>query len=61
MSTRPTIVTTEHLKYLDRLRQSGVTNMWGAGAYLESTFSLSAKTARAILMYWMETFGDADR
>ena len=37
---RPDIVTDEHLEYLDDLRESGVTNMFGAGSYLEDNFCL---------------------
>ena len=54
---KPEIVTDDHLEYLDNLRESGVTNMYGAGAYLKKSFMLSQKEASAILVYWMETFG----
>ena len=53
---RPEIVTEEHLDYLDDLRESGVTNMYGAGAYLERTFKVDNKDAIAILSYWRKTF-----
>lgn len=52
--TKPHIVTDEHLKYLDDLRESGVTNMYGAGAYLEGTFDLTEHNAHIILAYWMK-------
>ena len=29
------IIPEEHLDYLDCLRESGVTNMWGASVYIE--------------------------
>jgi hypothetical protein len=48
--------TDEYLEYLDDLRESGVTNMYGAGEYLEAEFGLSKITAREYLRYWMETF-----
>ena len=48
----------EQLDYLDDLRESGVTNMFGAGAYLQEEFGLDKIEAREILMYWMETFGE---
>ena len=60
-SKRPEIVTDEHLGYLDNLRESGVTNMFGAGEYVEQEFSLDRKDAKDILMYWMQSFGKADR
>lgn len=42
--------------YLDELRKSGVTNMYGAGLYLEDEFKLSEKQAKEILIEWMTTF-----
>lgn len=48
----------EYLEYLDDLRESGATNMFGAGAYLEEDFGLSRKEARDILAYWMQTFSE---
>lgn len=53
---RPAIVTDEHLEYLDSLRESGVTNMFGAASYVAEAFNISMKDARAILHYWMESF-----
>ena len=63
MSNRPEIVKTEHLEYLDGLRESGVTNMFGAGAYLQGAFGELASRADAqkVLSYWMESFGKDDR
>ena len=55
---KPEIVTEEHLIYLDDLRESGVTNMFGAGQYLEDDFGLSRDEAREILTYWMKTFSE---
>ena len=58
MST-PDLLTDEHLEYLDNLRDSGVTNMYGAGAYLEVDFpELGRREAREIVGYWMQTFSD---
>jgi hypothetical protein len=58
---RPTFCTDEHLEYLDVLRESGATNMFGAGTWLESEFGLTKAVAREILFYWMDTFGKEDR
>jgi hypothetical protein len=53
----PVFCSEEHLNYLDDLRESGKTNMFGARPYLMREFSyLSAKDAGNILSYWMETF-----
>ena len=53
-----TKVTPEHLEFLDNLRESGVTNMFGAGTYLEQCLGVSKTDSRNILLYWMETFSD---
>ena len=58
---RPEVVTDEYLEYLDELRESGVTNMFGAGSYLEEEFGLTRNDARTVLMYWMNTFGNPNR
>lgn len=56
---RPEIVTDEHLEYLDMLKQSGETNMLGAGAYLMMAFErINTEEARTILVYWMESYGE---
>ena len=49
-------VAQEHLTFLDRLRESGVTNMYGAAAYVEREFGVSKRDARFILQTWMATF-----
>jgi len=58
MTERPEFLTDEHLEYLDRLRDSGATNMFGAGSYIETAFGLDRREARAVLMYWMSTFSE---
>lgn len=59
MDTRPEFVKDEYLEYLDELRESGVTNMYGAGAYLRDFFDdLDRKMASEILTYWMKSFSE---
>ena len=67
---RPSFCPDEHLEYLDDLRESGDTNMFGAGRYLDARFPdlsegksgfHSSEKARAILNYWMGTFGEVNR
>lgn len=43
-------------EYLDELRESGRTNMFGAGAYLIKDLGMDRSQARECLMYWMGTF-----
>jgi hypothetical protein len=58
---RPEIVTDDMLEYLDSLRESGATNMFGARPYVQRLFSLSKSDAGTVLSYWMQTFGKDDR
>lgn len=46
----------EYFVYLDDLRESGVTNMFGAAQYVEAAFSIPYDLAREILSEWMQTF-----
>jgi len=50
------MMTDVHYNYLMRLRDSGVTNMFGATPYLQNAFGLSRRDAQAILVEWMESF-----
>ena len=45
-------------EFLDDLRKSGVTNMYGASPYLQEEFDLDRDDARKVLLAWMRTFGD---
>lgn len=59
MIERPTIVIDEHLEYLDMLRESGETNMFGARPYLLAEFpELTEHEAKEILLYWMASYGE---
>lgn len=58
---RPDYVADEHLEFLDELRESGVTNMYGARPYLIREFPEDRKVAALILTYWMESFGKENR
>jgi len=53
-------MTPEHKQFLNELRESGVTNMFGAGPYLEKEFGLTKKDALSILSEWMRTFKQND-
>jgi hypothetical protein len=51
---------TEYFGYLNRLRESGETNMFGAGRYLEAEFGVNRHQARDILIEWMKSFNKED-
>lgn len=51
---------TEHKIFLEQLRRSGTTNMFGATPYLEDEFDLPKATARHILCEWMESYNPTD-
>ena len=52
-------MTQAHRDYLNRLRASGATNMFGAGAYLQDEFGYDRREASAILSQWMAAFDPA--
>jgi len=48
----------EVMEYLNRLRESGATNMFGATPYVIEEFGLDTSEARRILSLWMKNFND---
>jgi hypothetical protein len=53
---KPACVLDSHLLFLDKLRESGITNMFGAAPYLMEAFGLNRKDGQMVLAYWMESF-----
>ena len=49
---------TEVFEYLDALRASGETNMFGATPYLVEQFGFDRTEAQRWLVEWMTTFGE---
>jgi hypothetical protein len=47
----------EMFKFLNELRESGITNMFGAAPYLVDEFNISNALAQETLVAWMESFG----
>ena len=41
-------------EYLNRLRESGTTNMFGAGPYLRMEFDIGEREANQVLSEWMD-------
>ena len=46
--------------FLERLRRSGVTNMYGAAPYLQEAFGMSSRDARIVLAEWMRNYNRDD-
>jgi len=46
----------KYFSYLNVLRDSGVTNMFGASPYLQNEFGLSKSEAKKVLAAWMNSF-----
>lgn len=53
---RPAFAKDYHLHYLDALRESGATNMFGAASFLMRDYRMSRDRAVAVLAFWMQTF-----
>jgi len=45
-------------RYLDNLRESGKTNMFGASPWIQEAFEMNRYDANRFLVKWMETFGE---
>ena len=49
----------EIFAFLDELRESGITNMYGAGSYIRYAFpEIGAAESRTLLKEWMDTFSE---
>lgn len=46
--------------YLEWLRRTGITNIYGASPYLQNEFNLDAKEAKQILVSWMQNYNPND-
>jgi tRNA uridine 5-carbamoylmethylation protein Kti12 len=51
----------KEFKYLERLRQSGVTNMYGAGPYLREEFNISKEESYEILKQWIKRYAELSK
>lgn len=56
---RPKFVKDCHLFFLDMLRESGVTNMYGSAPYVMREWPhLGREKAVKVVSYWMQTFAE---
>lgn len=44
--------------YLDNLRESGITNMFGSAPYVAEEFDVNIQEARELVSEWMRTFSE---
>lgn len=52
----------DYFNSLERIRQSGVCNMWGASPYLQQLYpELTDKTASKILITWIENYSQLNK
>lgn len=42
--------------FLDTLRDSGITNMFGAGPFIEEAYCVGRREANELLLEWMKSF-----
>lgn len=54
------IIANEYWVFLEKLRRSGKTNMFGAAPYLMVEFGLDQKEAKEILIDWMKNYNSED-
>ena len=54
------MTTNKYWIYLEMLRRTGVTNMYGAAPYLEDEFHIDSNEARKILVDWMKNYNRKD-
>ena len=52
--------TNKYWIYLEELRRSGITNMFGAAPYLAEAFGLEYEEAKKILADWMRNYNRDD-
>jgi len=52
------IIKQEVFEFLDDLRDSGETNMYGAAPYIVEEFGVNKAEARVLLSAWMQTFSE---
>lgn len=45
----------EYFAFLDALRETGVTNMFGAAPYLVEVYDMDKRKARDVLLAWMQS------
>lgn len=50
-----------YYKALELIRESGITNMWGAAPYLAKYCNISVELATDILLSWIENYSELSK
>lgn len=56
MTDTPDYTQEEVFDFLNDLRESGATNMWGAAPYIQEYFGVDSQTAKKLLLDWIDSF-----
>ena len=59
MKRKTTRLEKEVFLFLNDLRDSGETNMFGAAPYIQEEFEVDKSTSRKLLTIWMDNFNDS--
>ena len=46
--------------FLDKLRDSGICNMFGSGVYLQEMFGINKRESKEVVLEWMNTFSERE-
>lgn len=52
---------TKYYQMLERIRQSGITNMFGASPYLAAICGIDEKLAQDVLVNWMKNYNELEK
>ena len=58
MPSKPDYTEEDVFVFLDVVRESGVTNMFGASPYIRDEFGCTRYEANRLLTKWMETYSE---
>ena len=48
----------DYYQTLENIRQSGITNMWGAAPYLADYENISKSLAKEVLLSWIDNYDE---
>ena len=51
----------KYYKTLERIRKSGITNMWGAASYLARLENIDEKLASKVLINWIQNYDELNK